>query len=154
MSDALNIRPATAADEPLIRELASRLGSFPLPAWRTADEIAEADCSAMLHAISQGRAGDEVLIANRGGAIVGVLHMMVASDFYGRPHAHISVLSVSKAAEGTGVGRALIAHAEAWTRRRGLSLLTLNVFSTNTRARRLYEHAGFTPETLKYSKTV
>ena len=154
MSHPLHIRPATAGDEGAIRELASRLGSFPLPAWRTPGEIADADSSAMLQAMADRTAGNEVLLAERGGAIVGVLHMMVVTDFYGRPHAHISVLSVSKAAEGTGVGRSLIAHAEEWTRRRGLSLLTLNVFSTNSRARRLYELTGFVPETLKYAKTV
>jgi RimJ/RimL family protein N-acetyltransferase len=33
-----------------------------------------------------------------------------------------------------------------------MSLLTLNVFDGNTRARRFYESAGFAPETLKYAK--
>jgi ribosomal protein S18 acetylase RimI-like enzyme len=154
MSDLLHIRPASTADEAVIRELAARLGAFPLPAWRTPGEIADADTAAMLQAIAAGAGGNEVFVAERAAAIVGVLHMMVVTDFYGRAHAHISVLAVSRAAEGSGVGRALIAHGEDWTRRRGLSLLTLNVFSTNSRARRLYEHTGFIPETLKYAKTV
>lgn len=154
MSDPLHIRQAAAADEGAIRALASRLGAFPLPAWRTSAEIADADAAAMLQAIAARTSGNEVLVAERADTIAGVLHMVVVTDFYGRPHAHISVLAVSAEAEGTGVGHTLIAHAEEWTRRRGLSLLTLNVFSTNSRARRLYEHTGFVPETLKYAKSV
>jgi GNAT superfamily N-acetyltransferase len=80
--------------------------------------------------------------------------VVVVTDFFGRRHAHISVLAVTEPAEGTGVGRALIAYAEGWTRDRGLPLLTLNVFAGNARARRLYEHTGFIPETLRYAKPV
>ena len=42
--------------------------------------------------------------------------------------------------------------AEAWTRERELTMLTLNVFANNTTARRFYDHAGMTPEVLKYVK--
>jgi ribosomal protein S18 acetylase RimI-like enzyme len=80
------------------------------------------------------------------------LHMLTTTDFFGRAHAHISVIATSESAQGTGVGRALMAHAEAWARARGMALLTLNVFDGNTRARRLYERAGFAPETVKYAK--
>ena len=34
----------------------------------------------------------------------------------------------------------------------GQSLLTLNVFAANERARRFYERAGLAPEMLKYAK--
>ena len=62
------------------------------------------------------------------------------------------MIATTAAAEGSGVGRALMAHAEEWTRHRDLPLLTLNVFASNTRARRFYEKAGFDPEFLKYAK--
>src|SRR5690606_29159690 len=61
----------------------------------------------------------------------------------------ISVIATTGAAEGTGVGRALMAHAETRARERGLSLLTLNVFATNARARRFYERAGYAVEMVK-----
>ena len=132
--------------------LAWRLADFELPLWRTAAEIANADGRAMMAAIAASRSDEEVYIAERQGQPVGCLHVLLATDFFGRRHAHISVLATTKAAEGTGVAQALLAHAEEWARARGMDLLTLNVFATNTRARRVYERTGYQPEALKYTK--
>ena len=132
--------------------LAWRLADFELPLWRTAAEIANAHGRAMMAAIAASRSDEEVYIAERQGQPVGCLHVLLATDFFGRRHAHISVLATTKAAEGTGVAQALLAHAEEWARARGMDLLTLNVFATNTRARRVYERTGYQPEALKYTK--
>ena len=51
-------------------------------------------------------------------------------------------MATTAAAEGSGVARVLMAHAERWTAERGLPLLTLNVFAGNARARRFYERGG------------
>jgi ribosomal protein S18 acetylase RimI-like enzyme len=150
----LTIRIATPRDRAAIESLAARLADFDLPAWRTPGEIAEADARAMMASIRAGSPDDEVLIAQRNSEPVGCLHMQTTTDFFGRRHAHISVIATSASAEGTGVGRALMSVAESWTRRRGLSFLTLNVFAGNARARRFYERAGFEPETLRYAKVV
>lgn len=154
MPPDVTIRPATLADEPALTGLAARLTAFPLPPWRTPAEIAVADARAMLEAVGARQADEEVLIAERDGVVAGCLHMVAVTDFFGRRHAHVSVLATTEAAEGSGVGRALMAQAEAWTRRRGLPLLTLNVFAGNARGRRFYERAGFEPEMLKYVKVV
>ena len=90
------------------------------------------------------------MIAERRGEVVGCLHVLATTDFFGLRHAHVSVLATTAAAEGTGVARALMAHAEAWTAKRGLPLLTLNVFDRNARARRFYEQSGFEVEMVKY----
>jgi ribosomal protein S18 acetylase RimI-like enzyme len=148
----LAIRPALEEDAPALSALAARLTAFDLPPWRTAAEIAQADASAMIRTVRSGSPDDEVLIAERHGIAVGCLHMQTATDFFGRRHAHISVIATTEAAEGTGVGRALMAYAEEWTRSRELSLLTLNVFDANSRARRFYERAGFSAEVIKYVK--
>jgi ribosomal protein S18 acetylase RimI-like enzyme len=150
----LTIRPATAADAQMLAGLAGRLAAFPLPAWRTAGSIAAADAAAMEAAIEAGTGDNEVLIAERGGTPAGCLHILVMKDFFGVRHSHVSVLSITAEAEGTGVGRALIAYAEGWTRQRGLSLMTLNVFAGNERARRFYDRAGFEMEMLKYAKWI
>lgn len=146
------IRTARPADVPVLLELSGRMANFELPPWRTAAEITEADGSAMVDALSAGHPESEVFVAERGGVPAGCLHMVVAADFFGRRHAHISVIATSAEAEGTGVGRALMAFADDWARRRRLPLITLNVFAANTRARRLYEKAGFEVELLKYAK--
>jgi GNAT superfamily N-acetyltransferase len=64
------------------------------------------------------------------------------------------VIATAESAEGTGVGTALLKYAEEWSRARGMTFLTLNVFDANARARRFYERAGFAPETLKYAKEI
>ncbi|MGE5602567.1 MAG: GNAT family N-acetyltransferase [Nitrososphaerales archaeon] len=147
-----SIRAATCDDDPFLVQLAARLADFDLPAWRTGQEIASADARAMLAAVRARQRDDEVFVAERDGTPVGCLHVVAATDFFGRRHAHISVLATIAAAEGSGIGRALMAHAEDWARARGYSLITLNVFAANTRARRFYEGTGFSPEVLKYAK--
>jgi ribosomal protein S18 acetylase RimI-like enzyme len=148
------IRRATAADEPALLAMAQRMANFEVPPWRSAAEIIEADGADMLRAVLTPRPDHEVFVADVGGQAAGCLYVLVATDFFGRQHAHISVIATTAAAEGTGVGRALMAHAEAWALDRGLALLTLNVFATNTRARHFYERAGFAVEMIKYAKSV
>jgi ribosomal protein S18 acetylase RimI-like enzyme len=146
------LRIATAADEPILSRLAARLAGFELPSWRAAEEIISADARGLLEAVREGSTDNQVLIAERESVPVGCLHILAQTDFFGRRHAHISVVATSEAAEGSGVGRALMARAEAWARERGLSLVTLNVFAANARARRFYERAGYTQEIVKYAK--
>ena len=128
------------------------MANFDLPPWRTADEITSADGRAMLDALRTGHPDSEVFIAERDGLVAGCLHVVVAADFFGRQHAHLSVIATSDAAEGTGVGRALMDFADEWARSRRLPFITLNVFAANSRARRLYERSGYGVELLKYAK--
>lgn len=148
----LVIRRATHEDRPALLALASRMADFDPPPWRSASQITEADGRDMLDAVFTAPLDHEVFVAEREGRVEGCVYVLVATDFFGLRHGHVSVIAVSRAAEGTGTGAALIAHAEAWTRARGLPLLTLNVFAANTRARRFYEKAGFGVEMLKYAK--
>jgi ribosomal protein S18 acetylase RimI-like enzyme len=148
------IRPATNSDRDILKQLARRLADFELPPWRTAHEIADADARAMIAAVAASRKDDQVFIAERGGREVGCLHILATTDFFGRRHAHLSVIATSADAVGSGVGRALMEFAEAWSRERELTLLTLNVFANNTTARRFYERNGLEPEVLKYVKEI
>ena len=148
----LTIRAARRADEPALLKLSERMANFPVPEWRSAQEITDADGRSMVNAVGLAHPDSEVFIAERHGEVVGCLHMLVSRDFFGRRHAHISVIAVSEEAEGTGAGRTLMAYAERWARDRGLDIITLNVFAANARARRLYEKAGFEVELLKYAK--
>lgn len=148
----LRIRAATRADERALLKLSERMANFTVPPWRSAGEITDADGRSMVSAVEVAHPDSEVFIAERGGEVAGCLHMLVSRDFFGRRHAHISVIAVSDAAEGTGAGRTLMAYAERWARDRGLRVITLNVFAANARARRLYEQAGFEVELLKYAK--
>jgi ribosomal protein S18 acetylase RimI-like enzyme len=148
----VHVRAATAADEATLTALAWRLTAFDLPPWRRPEDIATADAREMMAAVRAADSDNEVLIAERDGSAVGCLHILATADFFGTRHAHISVIATSLEAEGTGVGRVLMAEAESWALRRRLPLLTLNVFASNSRAQRLYERSGFAPEFLKYTK--
>ena len=65
----------------------------------------------------------------------GFIHLETQADYFsGEKHGYISDLAVSKSFEGRGVGRILLEAAEAWARVNGYRLLTLYVFSGNTRA--------------------
>ena len=150
----LTIRSALASDERALLALASRMANFELPPWRGADEITSADGRAMIDALRGGHPDSEVFVAERDGRAAGCLHMVVAQDFFGRRHAHLSVIATSREAEGTGVGRELMNFADEWARVRALPFITLNVFAANARARRLYEKAGYTLELLKYAKSL
>ena len=154
MTSPIRIRLAAPQDEAALTVLAWRLTAFTLPPWRKPEHIADADGREMMAAIRAGSNTNEVFIAERDGAAVGCLHMLEDVDFFGARHAHISVVATTADAEGSGVGRALMEHAETWARQRGHTLLTLNVFAANDRARRFYERAGYAPEITKYAKQV
>jgi len=154
VDEQIRIRPATLQDEASLTSLAWRLTAFTLPDWRKPESIAEADAREMIAAIRAGAPDSEVFIAEREGVTAGCLHVLETADFFGLTHAHISVIATTAEAEGTGVGRALLQHADVWARRRGHSLLTLNVFAANERARRFYERAGYSAEMMKYSKKI
>ena len=153
-SEPILIRPATLDDEAILLELARRLTAFDLPVWRRPEDIAKADAREMTAAVRARSPDSEVLIAERSGRPVGCLHMLATRDFFGTAHAHISVIATTAGAEGSGVGRVLLERAEAWARQRGHTLLTLNVFAANERARRFYERAGWSAEMLKYAKAI
>jgi ribosomal protein S18 acetylase RimI-like enzyme len=146
------LRLAAPRDEETLRALAWRLTAFDLPPWRRPEDIANADARDMIAAVHDGSPDNQVWLAERDGVAAGCLHVLLTTDFFGTRHAHVSVIATTAAAEGSGVGRLLMAHAEAWARERGQSLLTLNVFAANARAQRFYERAGMAPEMLRYAK--
>jgi ribosomal protein S18 acetylase RimI-like enzyme len=141
------IRSATPADRAFLSELADRLADFDRPSWRSFAEIAEGDRRALFEAIDHPRPGTELFIAELDGTRAGCLLMWTLEDYFSQQwHAHVSVIAVSKAAEGQGVGRALMDYAEGWARDRGHKTITLSVFEGNRRAQALYERAGYSTE--------
>lgn len=147
------IRLATAADRAFLSGLADRLAAFDRPAWRSHDEIAEGDRRALNDALDAPHPGTALFVAELEGAPVGCLLMWTLEDYFSQqPHAHISVIAVTREAEGRGVGRALMAHAETWARDRGHQSITLSVFDSNRRARALYERVGYVTEMRRMTK--
>ncbi len=65
-----------------------------------------------------------------------------------RRHGFLAEIFVMPEARGKGLGRALIAGCEDWSRGRGHKLLTIGVLAGNARAIRAYEGAGYAPYTV------
>ncbi len=150
---ATTIRRGVPEDEPAVLALADQLAAFPVPAWRTAREIQRAD-DGIIHTALAGEApGTVAFIATGGSGIEGAVCVTTQVDYFTRElHAHVEVLAVDPAARGRGVARALMDAAESWARAAGMGRITLNVWVQNDRARGLYEHLGYGPETMHYLK--
>ena len=59
---------------------------------------------------------------------------------------YLQRLAVSPAAEGSGIGSALVHDCLRWLHRRGAKTAMVNTQERNARAYRLYRHLGFTPQ--------
>jgi ribosomal protein S18 acetylase RimI-like enzyme len=146
------IRRGTPADEAAILVLAGELAAFPVPAWRTAEEIQRADDGVIRDALG-GAPGMAAFVADGAPGIEGVACVATHTDYFTRERvAHVEVLAVDPRARGRGVARALMDAAESWARGEGMRRITLNVWTQNERARGLYEHLGYAPETMHYLK--
>jgi ribosomal protein S18 acetylase RimI-like enzyme len=149
----LILRPASADDREFLAALADRLADFETPAWRPPAQVAAGDRRDLLAALDAPPPGSALVIADLDGVPAGCLHLVTRIDFFTeRPHGHISVIAVTKQAEGRGVGHALMDHAERWSRDRGYDHLTLNVFPGNARALAFYDRHGYLLELISMRK--
>lgn len=141
-STAIQIRPALPADLPFIMALVPRLTAFGPPPWRDPAQMTQFDRDVLTQAVQQLMPGHSVFVAETT-QLAGVLHLSSSTDYYQQTYAHIADLIVAAAAEGQGVGRALLSYAETWARDHGFTSLALSVFAQNTHARKVYQQAGF-----------
>jgi len=152
----LHIRPAHAGDDEFILSLVERFVDFELPAWRKRRDCVNGIRRDLKRALDQLPASETLFIAeHENGDCLGFLRVQKTRDFFsGRANCHVSDLAVAQGCEGRGVGRVLLAHAEAWAKKQRCTLITLAVFPGNARARQLYERAGFAEDLLRLAKRV
>jgi RNA polymerase sigma-70 factor (ECF subfamily) len=131
LAELVVLRPATAADVPRLTELAQaayghyveRLGGAPRPLTDDyAVVVAESD----------------VTVAERGGEIAGLAVLLVADEGF-----TLDNVAVHPAHQGTGVGRALLEHAEAEARRAGFDSVRLYTHELMSENVALYERIGY-----------
>ncbi len=128
---APELRPATAADVPRISELVGsayggyveRLGGKPRP---MTDDYAEVVRDF------------EVTVAERGGEIAGLIVLGVDEEGF-----CVENVAVDPSAHGTGVGRALLEHAEAAARGAGFDSIYLYTHELMAENLDLYARIGY-----------
>jgi ribosomal protein S18 acetylase RimI-like enzyme len=150
----IHIRPFTSSDTNFVESLVPRFSEFDLPIWRQKDEINNTNLASLKKAMETPDPGSAIYIAeDETGKRAGFLHLQTQTDYFnGKNVGYISDLAVEAAFEGQGIGRILLEKAEEWARAEGCHLLSLYVFSNNSRARKLYEKLGFNEEVTKYIK--
>lgn len=144
-------KPKDGAD---VLTLLPRVGAFPRPPHRAHDELHRSD-ERVLRAWVDGGAPDcRVFVARDASeSLLGFALVRMQPDAVnGEPSAHLETLAVAEGAEGQGVGSALMALAEDAARKHGARSMSLHVFETNERARKLYARKGYVAEWVRCIK--
>lgn len=150
----IEIRAFTAEDREFLARIAPRI--------RPAETVSPREPAAMdrfFHEIERGRLltepGAEAFVAMIDGEPNGLVSIHPETDYFtGHPRAYVDVLVVAEEAEGRGVGRALMTHAERWAQAHGCREVVLDVFATNNDAIRFYERCGYRPDHIRMAKPV
>lgn len=87
--------------------------------------------------------GQLVLVADDGRGAVGFVWLVLELDGNGRRRGEVAAVFVAPRLRGTGIGRLLMAEAEAMFRSWGCHSIHLMVTASNERALQLYRGLGF-----------
>lgn len=94
-------------------------------------------------AVIAGGDGQSLMVAELDGTIVGLLHVFARPAIEKPVEALVQSLVVDETCRGAGIGRALMASAEAWARDRGLASVTLHTQLKRADARAFYRALGY-----------
>ena len=150
------VRPLTDGDSAFVSRVAPRLFTGPTTSPRDPVRL-QAFFAAFTPADLTREAGTEAFVAmiEGQGEPVGLLVIKPDFDYFtDHPRAYVEILVVAAEAEGRGVGRALMIHAEQWGRAHGCHEVVLDVFANNPSAIAFYERIGFAPDHLRMSKSL
>lgn len=153
-NDRIRIRPIAESDSAFLARAATRL--FPGTTASPRDPVAFRRYFELLTPASICSGGDSrAYVAELDGVAAGVVSAHLDVDYFtSHPRPHIDTLAVAAEAEGRGIGRALIDHMEVQGRSLNCCEIVLDVFATNTRARKFYEQCGFVEDHIRMAKTL
>ena len=133
VNSSIHIRNATPGDAIAIAELLAVLG-YPSPADSIPDRLRRINASQ----------ASTALVAELDHQVVGIVTaQLVPSIHDDAPVALITTLVVSTALQGRGIGRALVAAAEAWTHAGGAMRVAVTSRTHRVEAHRFYEQLGY-----------
>ncbi|MFC3738281.1 GNAT family N-acetyltransferase [Paractinoplanes deccanensis] len=155
MSDAaVSVRRYEPHDREAVVLLAPRL-EFGVAHWRDAEAVRRAVAGWIDESLANADAEDrEVLVAQVGEEVVGVVTVAQRRHFTGEVDAYVGELVVRAEHERRGVGSLLMHAAEAWARGRGLRHLTLETGAANAPARAFYARRGYQEEDVRLTKAL
>lgn len=136
----VSIRPATLADAAAVATLTSHLG-YDVATGDVTDRLTRA----------LAREDQRLLIAEKDGRPAGWIHVGVADYIETGPSGVINGLVVARGARSQGIGRLLLAQAEAWARERGLTTIRLWSTVSRERAHAFYERHGYQKVKTQYA---
>ena len=147
------IRPAGEKDAESILQIAARMADNGIPPWRDRGKALAWHHAEALHLLETSHPESRLLVAEMAGEVTGFIYFFPEQDFLtGEQQGYIAGFAVSAAAEGHGVGSALLREVEVWCREKGFRVLTLDVFAANSAARAFYARRGFQEQTLKMAR--
>lgn len=149
MCAELVVRDYRESDRAAVLALAPRLGEG-VAALRDPEAVRRAVLGWVEGSIRSGG----VLVAEIGDEVVGFVSASTREHWSGDLDAYIGELVVDRAAEGRGVGRALVAAVENWAVGRGLTRLTLETGAANAPARSFYRRLGFAEEDVRLTRVL
>lgn len=140
MENIVSVRRARLSDAEGIAYLTTQLGY-------------EAEGPAVTARLSRilDRPGQQFLVAEHEGRVVGWLHAAVWEFVETGGFVVIGGLVVDRSMRRQGIGRALLANAEAWAQAQGCSVVRLWSSVARTAAHQFYEQLGYTNIKSQYS---
>jgi len=146
------VRPFEDRALPFLARVAPRLDHGPTVSPRDPERMREV--FAAIGRRERAMPGEELFVAvGEAGEPLGAIALAPDADWFtGHPRAYVNLLAVDAAAEGRGVGRALMEHAERWARERGCLEVCLDVFAGNAGATAFYERLGYRPDHVRMAK--
>jgi GNAT superfamily N-acetyltransferase len=131
----ISIRPMTVEDVPVSQDLLSQLGY----------QLQASEVLRRYHAVAQS-ADHAVMVAARDGRVIALCHVYARPALDKPPEAVVQALVVDQAARGVGVGKLMMAAAEAWAEDRGFRSVVLGSHVSRSDAHAFYESLGYRNE--------
>jgi len=130
----MKIRPATTKDAAALAALSSQLG-YPATPEIIARRLLDLDGRPDEHAV--------LVALDQADAVIGWTHVSVLRPLEMQPCGEILGLIVDEHARTVGVGRQLVAAAEAWARTRGFAEIVVRSNAARTLSHPFYERIGY-----------
>ncbi|MFQ5958191.1 MAG: GNAT family acetyltransferase [Alphaproteobacteria bacterium] len=134
-------RPEAAAPEPHIRPVEDRDLDAVVALWHAAGLVVSYNEPAGDIAFCRASANAELFVAEEAGAVVATA--MAGHDGH---RGWLYYVASDPARRGEGLGRDIVAHAEAWLAALGVRKVNLIIRDANTKVQGFYERLGYATE--------